>query len=82
MDDFDDQLFERIYGEVVAERQAGGAFAGAGSEQFIVARECAHRYCKAVDKQDFEGLEHEAPCVKCGGVKAHKVNCEDEIAFS
>lgn len=27
-------------------------------------------------------LAVDTPCVKCGGRKAHKVNCEDEIAFA
>ena len=28
--------------------------------------------------------KHEAdtPCVKCGGISAHKINCEDEISFA
>lgn len=39
--------------------------------------ECAKEFVAAQPS-----VQSDTPCVKCGGRKAHKINCEDEIAFA
>lgn len=53
-DDFDETLFDRIYEEVVEDENFN-------VDWITIARECAHRYCKAIDRRDFEHDEDIGP---------------------